>query len=541
MNDASPSVSSTAPHSSASAAPETMVRHFRKIAIWPLQIVMPGKGSRRQNADALMAELCRDSWKPVEDEFGSPNEPLEERHFREFVTFLPHVQRFLYGDAPGPVRQLGYADAPLRIYRRTDIAGVRVWMTRDSAPVTLKIAHLDLHFFFDTDVVILACEIAADNLPISVAQEVLHRFGRAYPTGWTAAGEPLNTTAKAEWLGHDGQVLAASDYDQRDRYLKSVGQSRLPCFGAHWEFALKPLVPATATKQQRACYKQIEYYRMPSMGFLSVDRIADISRDDTIKLAFMTGTGPLHHSQDQFADFEKKYCCDRTEQPQGSAHSADVRFLVTGHSLCMVAGGDRSIAEDPERGLLAQFRHQYYLLFLISHFHKAAMLMISDQLVAAVKPLDEARERSVAQFRRTIFGLQQTFMRFTQRYWFTEVSDQVQTRHLFAMQTEHLGNERAYNEIRNEIFDLVQYLDSDVLRRQSGTMHRLTAVTILGLIGTVATGFLGMNLIAAADQPMDYKIWFFAIVTLCITVLTLLVLIYSRPLTALFDRISGES
>ena len=34
-----------------------------------------------------------------------------------------------------------------------------------------------------------------------------------------------------------------------------------------------------------------------------------------------------------------------------------------------------------ERRLLAQFRHQYFLLFLIAHFHKAALLMLSDRLV----------------------------------------------------------------------------------------------------------------------------------------------------------------
>ena len=42
------------------------------------------------------------------------------------------------------------------------------------------------------------------------------------------------------------------------------------------------------------------------------------------------------------------------------------------------------------------------------------------------------------------------------------------------------------------------YLDSDVFRRHANTMLRLTVVTIFGLIGTVTTGFLGMNLIDEA-------------------------------------------
>lgn len=528
------------PEAARGALPPAIVRHFRKIAIWPLQIEMPDQNSRRRNAEALSAALDKAHWKLVEDEFGSAIEPLEERHYREFVSFLPHVQRFLYGDEPGPVRNLAYGDAPLRIYRRSDITGVRIWMTATSTPILCKIAHIDLHFFYDTDIAILACEIEADDVPLPVASEIMYRFGRAYPSGWTATGEPLNTTAKVEWLAVDGSVLAASDYDNKDRYLKAVGFSRAPCVGKHWEYVLQPLVPASAQNEGRPCFRQIEYYRMPSMSFLSLERLSDLSQDDIMRLAFMSGTGPKQRSQAIAADFERRGCYDFLHQPQGAASAANVRFLVGGHGLTMLVDGDRTLTEDRERGLLAQFRHQYYLLFLISHFHKAAMLMISDQLVAAVKPLAETSERTVTTFRNRIYRLQENFMRFTQRYWFTEISDQIQIRDLFRMQTEKLGNERLYSEIRHELFDLVQYLDSDVLRRQSGTMHRLTAVTIVGLIGTVVTGFLGMNLIAAADQPMDYKLGFFGIVSALVIGLTIAVIVYSKRLTDWFDRMSGE-
>lgn len=49
---------------------------------------------------------------------------------------------------------------------------------------------------------------------------------------------------------------------------------------------------------------------------------------------------------------------------------------------------------------------------------------------------------------------------------------------------------------------------------------RLTVVTIFGLIGTVTTGFLGMNLLAEADAPMGRKLWIFAIVFVLTLVLT---------------------
>jgi Mg2+ and Co2+ transporter CorA len=108
------------------------------------------------------------------------------------------------------------------------------------------------------------------------------------------------------------------------------------------------------------------------------------------------------------------------------------------------------------------------------------------------------------------------------------------------MHRQHLGTDELYSEVRSEIFDMVQYLDSNLLRRQSGSMHRLTVVTILGLIGTIATGFLGMNLIAEADAPLATKVVFFTLTTLVFGALTLITVAMSQRLTNLLDWFSGE-
>ena len=56
------------------------------------------------------------------------------------------------------------------------------------------------------------------------------------------------------------------------------------------------------------------------------------------------------------------------------------------------------------------------------------------------------------------------------------------------------------------------YLDADSLRRQASTVVRLTVVTLFGLIGTITTGFLGMNLLAEAESPLMTKLtWFFVV------------------------------
>ena len=88
---------------------------------------------------------------------------------------------------------------------------------------------------------------------------------------------------------------------------------------------------------------------------------------------------------------------------------------------------------DREPGCSAQFRHQYFLLFLIAHFHKAALLMFSDRLVDALNKLDIRDADSVKRFKRTIRQLLEIFLRFTHRYWFHEVSEQPQAQELYRM------------------------------------------------------------------------------------------------------------
>lgn len=531
------------PQELSATAGNRIARHFRQIVLWPIQLIADSGARGRESPDVLFERLGAGNWELVDDEFGVEGDAFQERHYREFVAFLPHVQRFLYGDAPGSLRGLGKGDAPLRVYRRTDVAAVRMVLAEGAEPVTCQVAHVDLHFFHDVDAVILAFEFFASDLPLSVVNEIMYRFGRAYPPGWTESGEPLHCPVRVEWLDKDGRVLARSDYEKRDRYLSFVGHQRRPCFAAHWEFLLQPLVPEKSGNKNPLAFRQIEYYRMPVMTYLTLERMWEVQRSDYMRLAFATGqgaNGDAPFAERFLRDFESRHCYDRYYHEGTEASGLSARFLLSGHAFTVIADGNSPRLDDNERGLLGQFRHQYFLLFLISHFHKAALLMLSDRLVAAIKELELRSTQSPAAFRRETFRLQEAFMRFTQRYWFTEVSDQAQTRDLFRMQRTHLGNEDLYRELRNEIFDMVQYLDSDVLRRQSGTIHRLTAVTIVGLVGTIATGFLGMNLIDETNALIGMKFAYFGIVGAAVAALTVAVIAYSRPITALLDRISGE-
>ncbi len=537
------------------------VRHLRQILLWPLRL-MPlrsrgGATSRRTPWQVLRDLGDASPWREVIDEYAGDDARFHERHYNEFVTFLPYVQRFLYGEGRKRRAASGRdADAPMRVFRRDDISRVRVVARRGDAPLTLDIVHIDLYFFFDVDVVLLNVELAANDLSLAQAQEQLYRFGRGYPAGWDAQGQALHTMASVEWLDAHGAVLASSDSQQRELFMAHVAEHRAPRTAAHWAFILEPMVADHADEPGELRYRQIEYYRMPVMGYLALADPRALTRNDFIRLGLVTGAGgsdspadasaqPDAHdgssppyAADHLADFEQRYCYDRFWANAGAA--PNTRYLCSGHALIVVGDARSDFYACGDRGVLAQFRHQHFLLFLIAHFQKAALLMSSDRLVEALKGLDVGDADSVRRFKRSIRGSFEGFLRFTHRYWFHEVSEQAQVRALFHLCATNLGLDPLYAEVKERIADMNSYLDADSLRRQANTVVRLTVVTILGLIGTVTTGFLGMNLLAEADAPIGRKLVIFVIVFVITSVLTLYTMGKSKRLSDFLDALSDE-
>jgi Mg2+ and Co2+ transporter CorA len=134
----------------------------------------------------------------------------------------------------------------------------------------------------------------------------------------------------------------------------------------------------------------------------------------------------------------------------------------------------------------------------------------------------------------------EVFLRFTHRYWFHNVSNQDQGRFLFRRLREQLRNDELYDEVRTEVMDMSTYLDTDSNRRQANTVLRLTVVTIVGLIGTIVTGFLGMNLLAEADATLGRRITLFLLVLAATAAVTVLTIVKSKRLADFIDALSDE-
>jgi hypothetical protein len=459
------------------------------------------------------------------------------------VTFLPYVQRFLYGEGAGADTDPNERrHSPMRVFRREDVHAVRMRPKPDAEPIVLSIAHVDLYFFFDIDVTLLNVEVFADDLSLDTVQDLLYRFGRTYPAGWDANGQGIHSMYRTEWLAADGSVLAGSDSHEREKFLTFVGAHRTPRIGALWSYMLYPLVQDQAAVSPNTIrYRQIEYYRMPVMALLAVDDPRAISRNDYVRLGLVVGPGDpsaLPYSDRHVADFETRHCYDRFFCEAGTA--PNTRYLACGHALIVIGSARSNFFLDRESGVLAQFRHQHFLLFLVAHFQKAALLMFSDRLVVALQRLEIGAPASVKTFKRAIRQNFEIFLRFTHRYWFHEMSDQAQARSLFELTAGHLQLDALYGEVKDRIRDMNQYLETDSFRRQANTMVRLTVVTTFGLVGTVTTGFLGMNLIAAADEPLTLRILYLLVTFFATIALTAFTLSKSRRFSDLLDALADE-
>jgi hypothetical protein len=513
------------------------VQHLRQVLLWPLRLV-PRDGSERAPSQPweLLTADASSPWREVSSARDA-GESFQERYYTEFVSFLPYVQRFLFGvGQAGGTAGDGHFTGQRHILRRRDITQVRVALRSGEPSYTLDVHNVCLHFFYDVDILLLVLEVGAEDLPLETAQDLVYRFGRAYPAGWDAGGNALHCMYSVEWMNSEGAVLAASDAQDKQAFTRHVCENHTPLIASHWRWLLQPLVPEDTDDQAPLQFRLVEYYRMPMMAYLSLHQPDKLDPGQWASLGMVAGAPSTPGLAS--AEFERSYCYDRFWYAGGAA--PNTRYLCTGYALMVVGDAASDFFCCRERGVLSQFRHQHFLLFMIAHLQKASLLMFSDRLAEALNSLNVTDPDSVRRFKRRIRYAFETFLRFTHRYWFTEISDQAQIRALFRMSATHLDLARLHSEVKVRMADMNGYLEADSLRRQANTVVRLTVVTIFGLIGTVTTGFLGMNLMAEADASMSRRLWIFGLTFGITTVLTTYTMVKSKRLSDLLDALSDE-
>jgi hypothetical protein len=419
------------------------IENFRQILLWPLELRLP----QNQKVESLVEFLKEPSfpWKPVDYYSRCPSDDPDWR-YAEFVYFHTFVQRFLYPD-PSTAHEPGFV-----IFGRDDVAKLYIELS-GGQPETLDVLRVHL-YLFQTQIAILVVEVAAHHT-LTREQTLLFQdqFRRVYPPYFC---KPDGVTTKAgncptlvQWLDKHGVPIGErSDYAELNsektapKHRSSVeAKPARPPVSAHWAWLLDPLSFTPAA--QSYSVSQIEDDRIPAMSYIAVPNPRLISSGDFARFCFLDGDGDSSRTPYAAAflkDFPVKHCYDRFWDPSSPHDSGfTTRYLCCGYSFTVIAKSGEWFVDVK---LKNDFRHHYFQLGLLAHYHRASLLRFSRRF----NETNAGPGGDLEELRNT----QSEFADFIANHWFHEVSNQEQARELFSWWSRLLGNELLMTNMQTE-------------------------------------------------------------------------------------------
>jgi hypothetical protein len=536
---------------------EPCVRHYTELLLLPFRLV---KGTQPYEVEALNLQTMADklcahggAWRPLPAATVDVALPEGAKHLsaemdamawqqhQALCYFHPTVRSFLFGSRRIADNSKGNAPNDyLRAFRRHDVqrVWVRVWNTDAKAVETrvFKVVRCDLALF-QPDVGVLQLELQADigsnqGWPLSAVQRVRDELRRLFPpyvsdwptergmhgghcpvsVGWSSDG--ANASAQSTMDLSGAQVLK--------RFLSvesaaagsaapglPMDAEALPVF-EHWA-AWLGLDDFLKTQGWRWLSPGDD--RLPSLAFVALDNPRGLSRGDWVRLGFADapGSDELPYARGALVDFEARYCYDRFWHEASDSTDAPSRIMNCGYAFTMVGSfADKGFFMNPLNGAWVAFRQIYARMGLVAHFQKAALHGSLARLSAlAWRQSDGSLSYDQPDMHERLKRFYAEFLEFTQVYWFDEVSPQSQGVELFEMWQRELRSKALYEEVRQELKDLVEYMNTRAAQRQADEAIKQTRVAedftrvavVLGVVGVVA-GLLGMNWL-----PLDAEPW----------------------------------
>ena len=465
-------------------SPFIQLASFRQIFLWPFAA---GPTEDLQVAIGGLAERIASPWEPVADPLryldDEGRDALSQKAYAEFVYFHGFVQRLFFAKGSTAVR----------LFERNDIRQVRIQLKPESEPHCLRVDRVHL-YLFDIGVALVAVETSTNSISLAEALTLGDYTRRAYPPFWDEHGRPGLYPERIEWLDDNGNSLMDEPREERMEFIEHVRDKRCAPVARHWRRLLPKGFNIEGYAGGDLVWRHVVDERMPTMTFAATRQVSEVSRGDWVRLCFVDeeGGADLPYSAGFLEDFEAQHAYDRF-------WPANSRILISGYGFTMVAN-DSAFS----LGVLqTHFRRHYFQMGLMLHFQTAALLAISGGLSQAVS--DEVRDRK---FQRRVDELRRTFLNFTQRYWFTGLSNQLQAQELCDLWRRHLGLKALYDEVGTEAREVDEYLRS----RREGEIAEadtgLTRVANLGVPVALALGFLGINVIVGQEGGWtDWDSW----------------------------------
>jgi hypothetical protein len=527
-----------------------LVKHYTEVLLLPFRVA-DGAFSIKSTSLKQVSELMgktddlKEKWEripagniPAVDCAGNAmKEPWDKlQHFQALAYFHHTVRSFLFGSETAintsannysattkpdaPANANASANDYLYWYRNKELKALSVefMYERERYTVEFTVVRCDLALM-QPDVGILQLELRANICdckphPLGLLQRARDYLRRLYPPyfefyeGWKGGHFPIKVVLK----GDAGRSLSINEFDNNTptNYIDSTMNSALlprnieqMPMANHWAYLLAPFgMPdkdaACGSASNSPMLITPSDDRLPSMAFIAVDEPQKISEGDWARLAFADdyGTDVLPCSRTSLHDFKARFCYDRFWYDPVDSGDEPSRILNCGYAFTHVGSSKSGFFMSPENGAYVAFRQLYVRMGLIAHFQKTALLGASARL-SALSERDTATGTLKAYENRydEIKEFYKHFIEFTHVFWFDEVSPQEQGQVLFDMWQRELRTKELYAEVRQELKDLMDYVNAEQAHRQTATTEQFTrTATVLGGVGVVA-GLLGMNIL----------------------------------------------
>ena len=410
---------------------------------------------------------------------------------QEFIYFHPFIQEFLFPNKLRPVETL----------YRTDIQAARVKLQNGGA-YEFKVGRLLLHLF-PADLAILSLEISTDSaihtaseIPLSQIMLLMDQFRRVAAPYWSdTSGDGMAVIAQkvpeqVEWLDVSGKVICAGTFNDWRAHVQDVETGRRLPVAAHWLALIHPLTPYRPDREKidGLYFEQIDDERIPLLSYISARNAGSISDGDFARLLFCDEPGDSRkyaYGKTFMQDVMKAHSYDRYWEPD---EGLTTRYLFSAFSGVVVG----SSTDDFFNNILREhFRHHYYHLFLIAHAQKASLLVYWRRLAELMHQYaeDPPSTASRRKFENGIKCLTEDFADFTSRFWFSEVSNQLQPLEMFRLISDKLGTPQLYAQVIEQI-RLVRDVESSGLQESWGRLQDyLVPIIIASSILGIEVGF----------------------------------------------------
>lgn len=484
------------------------IHRLRQTLFLPFEVTEPQRADNTSPLDwlaklAALIEKDGSPWKRESETDASPDLKTRQDLYSEFVYFHPYVRRFLYSRDPSPIH----------VFSRKDVGGLRVEIPKghdhDAIALDLGVDRIRL-FAFDTGIAVLAVETCHvfDSTPESlyVLLDLQNIIRRIYPPYWfqeDSKWQAGQCPARAVWKSKStGEIIAESesDFAEMEKHLNAVESQKLPPLCNHWSWLLRPF--AFNGDTAAICGKQLLDERMPLMAWVTVENPDALTEGDFDRLTFVDERGPSTKRpyadgflRGSFPDADmRRFFYDRFwgastvdgQQPLTS------RYLCSGYSFIVIGStGDWFF----NNVIVDHFRNHYLKIGLILQFQHASLLAISERMSEAVQSDPSGTQKDRKEFRRMIQRAHSDLIRFTHRYWFDEVSNQLQAKELYSWWRGLMGTEKLYQQVSAEVSESDTLLHMQSTDRQAALSKGLNILAAYGLAISIAVSFLGINVL----------------------------------------------